>query len=448
MVFSSTIFLFYFLPIVLIVNLMLPRRFKNSWLLLMSMLFYAWGEPKYLLIMIVNILLNYTLAILMVGKSDRIRKILLLISIIFSVGNLFIFKYAGFISDLLNLNLIKLALPLGISFYTFQTMSYTIDVYNKKTSAQKNLIDFALYVVSFPQLIAGPIVKYTDIENELNSRDDGLESVYDGMMIFLKGLFLKVLLANNFGVVFNLYDFGTANTVLALITKLAAYSFQIYFDFAGYSMMAIGLGKALGFNFPKNFNHPYLATSITDFWTRWHITLSSWFKEYVYIPLGGNRVNPARHILNLFITWALTGFWHGANFNFILWGIYYFLVLIIEKYLLKDIFNKTPRFLRHIYSLLLINIGWLIFIAEDLNIIKTFFAGIFNNRFYDAEIISTLMQYGLLFILGIIFSTTIPSKIYDRMPNYIRHIVFLLLFVISAAFIVSGSFNPFLYFRF
>lgn len=448
MVFSSTIFLFYFLPTVLIVNLLLPRRFKNMWLLLMSMLFYAWGEPKYLLIMIVNILLNYVLALAMNNKSDRTRKLLLIISIVFSVGNLFIFKYSGFIGDLLALNLPRLALPLGISFYTFQTMSYTIDVYKKKTTAQKNLIDFALYVVSFPQLIAGPIVKYTDIEHELKIRDDGLESVYDGLMIFLKGLFLKILLANNFGIVFNLFEFETASTVLALLTKLLAYSFQIYFDFSGYSLMAIGLGKVLGFNFPQNFNHPYIATSITDFWTRWHITLSSWFKEYVYIPLGGNRVSAPRHIFNLFITWALTGLWHGANFNFILWGIFYFVVLIIEKYLLKDILQKTPKFLRHIYALIIINIGWLLFIAEDLSIIKSFFVGLFNSRFYNAEIISVLMQYGILFVLGILFSTPYPAKVFDKMPTTFKHILFLILFIISAAYIVSGSFNPFLYFRF
>ncbi len=448
MVFSSTIFLFYFLPTVLIVNLLLPRRFKNSWLLLMSMLFYAWGEPKYLLIMIVNILLNYGIARLMANKNHNTQKLLLLISIAFSVGNLFVFKYAGFFADVFNLNLPKLALPLGISFYTFQTMSYTIDVYNKKTAPQKNLINFALYVVSFPQLIAGPIVKYTDIECELSNRDDGLEAVYDGMMIFLQGLFLKVLLANNFGVVFNLYDFKTAGTSLALILKLVTYSFQIYFDFAGYSLMAIGLGKSLGFNFPTNFNHPYLATSITDFWTRWHITLSSWFKEYVYIPLGGNRVKPLRHVLNLLITWALTGFWHGANFNFILWGIFYFLILIVEKYLLKNFLEKLPTFLRRIYSLVIINIGWLLFIAEDLRIVPEFFSGLLSLPFFNSEIFAVITQYGWLYVLGVVFSTAIPQRIYKKLPDFIKHILFLILFLIAAAFVVSGSFNPFLYFRF
>lgn len=448
MVFSSTIFLFYFLPTVSIVNLLLPRRFKNSWLLLMSMLFYAWGEPKYLLIMIVNILLNYGIARLMANKNHNTQKLLLLISIAFSVGNLFVFKYAGFFSDVFNLNLPKLVLPLGISFYTFQTTSYTIDVYNKKTAPQKNLINFALYVVSFPQLIAGPIVKYTDIECELSQRDDGLEAVYDGMMIFLQGLFLKVLLANNFGVVFNLYDFKTAGTSLALILKLVAYSFQIYFDFAGYSLMAIGLGKSLGFNFPTNFNHPYLATSITDFWTRWHITLSSWFKEYVYIPLGGNRVKPLRHVLNLLITWALTGFWHGANFNFILWGIFYFMILIVEKYLLKNFLEKLPTFLRRIYSLVIINIGWLLFIAEDLTIVPEFFSGLFSLPFFNSKIFAVITQYGWLYVLGVIFSTAIPQRIYKKMPDFIKHILFLILFLIAAAFVVSGSFNPFLYFRF
>lgn len=448
MVFSSIIFLFYFLPITLIVNLLLPRRYRNAWLLLMSMVFYAWGEPKYLLIMIVNILLNYFLALMMEGKDPKTRKALLVISILFSVGNLFAFKYAGLISKTFAIDLPKLALPLGISFYTFQTMSYTIDVYRKKVGPQKNLIDFSFYIVSFPQLIAGPIVKYTDIEDELKTRDDSLDAVYDGMMIFFQGLFLKVLLANNFGIVFNLVDFEAANSVAMLLIKIFAYSFQIYFDFQGYSLMAIGLGRALGFHFPKNFNHPYMAKSVTDFWTRWHMTLSSWFKEYVYIPLGGNRVKPLRHIFNLFITWALTGLWHGANYNFILWGIYYFLVLIIEKYVLSKIFAKAPVFLKRIYTLAIVLVGWLIFIAEDFSIIRTFFTGLFNLPFTDVKAATTILQYGSLFVLGFIFATDWPEKLYDKMRPWVRHIVFLILFIISAAFIVSGSFNPFLYFRF
>ena len=448
MVFSSIIFLFYFLPITLIVNLLLPRRYRNAWLLLMSMVFYAWGEPKYLLIMIVNILLNYILALLMEGKSPNIRKLLLLISILFSVGNLFAFKYAGLISKTFEIDLPKLALPLGISFYTFQTMSYTIDVYRKKVGPQKNLIDFSFYIVSFPQLIAGPIVKYTDIKDELKTRDDSLDAVYDGMMIFFQGLFMKVLLANNFGIVFNLVEFDQANSVVMLLIKIFAYAFQIYFDFQGYSLMAIGLGRALGFHFPKNFNHPYMAQSVTDFWTRWHMTLSSWFKEYVYIPLGGNRVRPARHIFNLFVTWALTGLWHGANYNFILWGIYYFLVLIIEKYILSKIFAKAPVFLKRIYTLAVVLVGWLIFIAEDFSILGTFFNGLFNLPFTDIKAATTILQYGSLFVLGFIFATDWPEKLFEKMRPRVRHILFLILFIISAAFIVSGSFNPFLYFRF
>ncbi|WP_296256234.1 MBOAT family O-acyltransferase [uncultured Ezakiella sp.] len=448
MVFSSIIFLFYFLPITLIVNLLLPRRYRNAWLLLMSMVFYAWGEPKYLLIMIVNILLNYILALLMEGKSPKTRKLLLLISILFSVGNLFAFKYAGLLSKTFEIDLPKLALPLGISFYTFQTMSYTIDVYRKKVGPQKNLIDFSFYIVSFPQLIAGPIVKYTDIKDELKSRDDSLDALYDGMMIFFQGLFLKVLLANNFGIVFNLVEFDQANSVVMLLIKIFAYAFQIYFDFQGYSLMAIGLGRALGFHFPKNFNHPYMAQSVTDFWTRWHMTLSSWFKEYVYIPLGGNRVRPARHIFNLFVTWALTGLWHGANYNFILWGIYYFLVLIIEKYILSKIFAKAPVFLKRIYTLAVVLVGWLIFIAEDFSILGTFFNGLFKLPFTDIKAATTILQYGSLFVLGFIFATDWPEKLYEKMRPWVRHILFLILFIFSAAFIVSGSFNPFLYFRF
>ncbi|MDY3946917.1 MAG: MBOAT family O-acyltransferase [Ezakiella sp.] len=444
MVFSSNLFLFYFLPIVLIVNLLLPKRYRNLWLLIASLFFYAWGEPIYIFLMLATIIVNF-IAGLYIKYHPENKKVALIISSIFCLGTLFFFKYMHFIASIFGINIAKLALPLGISFYTFQTLSYTIDVYRGRVEATSSLVDFALYVVSFPQLIAGPIVKYIDVHKELKDRKSDLETYADGFEIFLQGLFLKVLLANPMGDAFNLVEFSNTTSLLALF-KLACYTFQIYFDFAGYSKMAIGLGKMLGFNFPENFNYPYTSKSVTEFWTRWHITLSSWFKEYVYIPLGGNRVKIGRHIFNLLVTWTLTGLWHGANFNFLIWGFYYFLILTIEKYILKSILNKLPNFIGFIYTIIVVAIGWLIFIAEDLSIIGDFFKSLFTSPFIDGRSLSILLQYLLLFIIAILFSTDIPKRIYNRLKS--RYFLLIPLFILAVAMIVTGSFNPFLYFRF
>ena len=362
MLFSSIVFLFTFLPVILILYYLVPRRLKNALLLLCSLVFYAWGEPAYIFLMIFSIIFNYIsgLDIARNLKNRRAARGSLIFNLIVNLGILGFFKYEGFLLDSLNRVLPvdipyrELALPIGISFYTFQILSYIIDVYRQNVKAQKNFMDFALYVTMFPQLIAGPIVRYSDIEKQLHSRQESFRKFGDGAMFFIRGLAKKVLLANTIGMVFTevtSLDPGKMS-VLSAWLGCAAYTFQIYFDFSGYSDMAIGLGKMFGFEFLKNFDYPYISRSITEFWRRWHISLSTWFKEYLYIPLGGNRVSTAKHIRNLLVVWFLTGLWHGAAWNFVAWGLYYGILLIMEKYFLGRFLEKLPGLLRHIYSLL------------------------------------------------------------------------------------------------
>ncbi|MCI6610086.1 MAG: MBOAT family protein [Ezakiella sp.] len=452
MVFSSNLFLFYFFPIVFLVNLILPKKIKNLWLFLASLFFYAWGEPIYVLVMIFSTFFDYNNGKMMQNASQKKKKRVLILSIVVNLGLLFFFKYANFFVRILsglglNISPLNLALPIGISFYTFQTLSYTIDCYRGKVKISQSPIDFGLFVTSFPQLIAGPIVKYSDIETELVERDDGIDSYYEGMKIFIGGLFLKIMLANKFGEIYNLTSYADASSGLYAILKLVAFSFQIYFDFAGYSKMAIGMGRMLGFHFPENFNFPYISGSITEFWRRWHISLGSWFREYVYIPMGGNRVSAARHIFNLFVVWFLTGFWHGADYNFILWGIYFFVLLIIEKYWLKHFLEHHKTF-GHIYTLLLVMLGWLLFEATNLVEISNFFTTIQNKPFVNGETVSFIMQNIALFIIGALFSTPLPKKLFSKSKEYVQIILLMVAFIISIAALVSGSFNPFLYFRF
>ena len=376
MLFSSIVFLFTFLPVILILYYLVPRRLKNAVLLLCSLVFYAWGEPVYIFLMIFSIIFNYIsgLDIARNLKNRRAARGSLIFNLIVNLGILGFFKYEGFLLDSLNRVLPvdipyrELALPIGISFYTFQILSYIIDVYRQNVKAQKNFMDFALYVTMFPQLIAGPIVRYSDIEKQLHSRQESFRKFGDGAMFFIRGLAKKVLLANTIGMVFTevtSLDPGKMS-VLSAWLGCAAYTFQIYFDFSGYSDMAIGLGKMFGFEFLKNFDYPYISRSITEFWRRWHISLSTWFKEYLYIPLGGNRVSTAKHIRNLLVVWFLTGLWHGAAWNFVAWGLYYGILLIIEKYFLGRFLEKLPGVLRHIYSLLLVMIGWVFFFSPGL----------------------------------------------------------------------------------
>lgn len=458
MVFSSILFIFKFLPIAMGIYFLTPKNFKNLSLLIISLVFYSWGEPKYFLLMIASILVDYFISINIekYRKNKKIKKILLFISIIFNIGILFFFKYINFfienINFIFNMSFenIKISLPLGISFYTFQTMSYTIDVFLGKIKAEKNIINFGAFVCLFPQLIAGPIVKYIDISKELKNRDINLDEIQEGIRLFILGLGSKVLIANNIGSLWNEVEtmgFNNISTILAWM-GIIAFSLQIYFDFNGYSLMAIGLGKILGFNFPNNFNYPYESRSITEFWRRWHITLGQWFKEYIYIPLGGNKIGRIRNCFNLFIVWFLTGFWHGASYNFILWGLYFFILICIEKFGLLNFLNKY-KFISHIYTIFFILIGWTLFSITDLNYYINFIQKmfIFNS---GSEWIYYLKNYIIIYIIAIIFSTSFPQKIYNKFvkSNIVDTIVLITVFLLSIAYLVDSSYNPFLYFRF
>ena len=371
----------------------------------------------------------------------------------FNLGMLILFKYLNFFIENINLvfgtslSLIYLTLPLGISFYTFQTMSYTIDVYRGKIKAERNIINFGAYVCLFPQLIAGPIVKYSDIKNELKNRKIKVNQVEEGITEFIIGMGKKVLIANNIGLLWNeIQEFGMSYVSTPLLwLGVIAFSFQIYFDFSGYSSMAIGLGKMLGFDFPENFNFPYISRSITEFWRRWHITLGAWFKEYVYIPMGGNRLGKNRTILNLFIVWFLTGFWHGAKYNFIIWGLYFFFLIVIEKVFLMNYLNKY-KILSHIYAIVFIVFGWALFSFEDLLSIKYLF-----RMNFSLDFIYYLRNYFLVLIIAILGSTKLINNIYERFikkNKSLECLVLMMVFILSVAYLVDSTYNPFLYFRF
>lgn len=458
MVFSSILFIFRFLPIAMGIYFLTPKKLKNLSLLILSLIFYSWGEPRYFLLMIASIFVDYFISINIEknNKNKKIKILLLAISIIFNVGILFFFKYINFFIENINsifnmsLNNVKITLPLGISFYTFQTMSYTIDVFLGKVKAEKNIINFGAFVCLFPQLIAGPIVKYIDISKELKNRDINLDEIQEGIRLFILGLGSKILIANNIGSLWNEVEtmgFNNISTILAWM-GIIAFSLQIYFDFNGYSLMAIGLGKILGFNFPNNFNYPYESRSITEFWRRWHITLGQWFKQYVYIPLGGNRLGRARTYFNLFIVWFLTGLWHGASYNFILWGLYFFILICIEKNGLLNLLNKH-KLISHIYTIFFILVGWVLFAVIDLNQIINFLKKMFIFNAGN-EWIYYLRNYIITYTIAIIFSTSFLKKIYNKFvkSNIVDTIILITIFLLSIAYLVDSSYNPFLYFRF
>lgn len=458
MVFSSILFIFRFLPIAMGIYFLTPKKLKNLSLLILSLIFYSWGEPRYFLLMIASIFVDYFISINIEknNKNKKIKILLLAISIIFNVGILFFFKYINFFIENINsifnmsLNNVKITLPLGISFYTFQTMSYTIDVFLGKVKAEKNIINFGAFVCLFPQLIAGPIVKYIDISKELKNRDINLDEIQEGIRLFILGLGSKVLIANNIGSLWNEVEtmgFNNISTILAWM-GIIAFSLQIYFDFNGYSLMAIGLGKILGFNFPNNFNYPYESRSITEFWRRWHITLGQWFKQYVYIPLGGNRLGRARTYFNLFIVWFLTGLWHGVSYNFILWGLYFFILICIEKNGLLNLLNKH-KLISHIYTIFFILVGWVLFAVIDLNKIINFLKKMFIFNAGN-EWIYYLRNYIIIYTIAIIFSTSFLKKIYNKFvkSNIVDTIILITIFLLSIAYLVDSSYNPFLYFRF
>lgn len=458
MVFSSLLFLFRFLPITFLIYYIVPFRLKNLVLLIASLIFYSWGEPKYFVIMLSCILVNYltALGIERFRKNKAICRVCLAISLIFSLGMLFFFKYINFFITNLNsflglgLGTLSLTLPLGISFYTFQTLSYTIDVYWGKVEAERNIIDLGAFVVLFPQLIAGPIVKYTDINRELKKRTVTMAQIEAGIVTFLFGLGKKVLIANSIGSLWTQVEkmgFANVSSPLALLGILA-YTFQIYFDFSGYSSMAIGLGKMLGFEFPQNFNFPYISRSITEFWRRWHMTLSSWFREYVYIPLGGNRKGRGRMYCNLFIVWAATGFWHGANWNFIFWGLYFFVLLSIEK-LGFGKFLEKHRVFSHVYACIAIVFGWVLFAITDLSQIGTFLSTLFSFRM-GSDVLYYLRNYAVIFIVAILCSTPLVEKLYQKIEKVtiLKVLLHMGILILSVAYLVDSTYNPFLYFRF
>lgn len=466
MLFSSIVFLFTFLPIILILYYLVPRPMKNVILLFGSLLFYAWGEPVYIFLMIFSILFNYIcgLDIARNLKDPAAAKRSLIFTVAVNLCILGFFKYEGFVLDSLSAVLPvdipyrAMALPIGISFYTFQILSYIIDVYRGHVKVQTNLLDFALYVTMFPQLIAGPIVQYADVDRQLHVRKESWGKFGEGSMFFIRGLAKKVLLANTIGMVYTEVAALAPGKVSVLSAWIGciSYAFQIYFDFSGYSDMAIGLGKMFGFEFLKNFDYPYISQSITEFWRRWHISLGSWFREYVYIPLGGNRVPVIKHLRNLLIVWFLTGLWHGAAWNFVAWGLYYGLILILEKYFLSRVLERLPAVIRHIYSLVLVLIGWVFFFSPTLggavDYIQLMF-GVGANGLVDSEGLYLLTTNLLLLILLVIGSTPIVHRVYERVMTgrgkiLANCVVYVAMFLLCIAYLVTETYNPFLYFRF
>ncbi len=466
MVFSSTIFLCVYLPLVLLGYYICPKKGRNLFLLIVSLVFYAWGEPKYVFLMIFSILVNYIFGRLMDKNRGRQKrmKLLLVLSVVIDIGLLSVFKYTDFIITNVNaifgssFDLLKIALPIGISFYTFQAMSYTIDVYRNDVRVQKNLIDFGMYITMFPQLIAGPIVRYADVQDQLAERSVTTADFSEGIMRFVVGLGKKVLLANQMGAVWSeIYALGGDVSALMAWTGAIAYTFQIYFDFSGYSDMAIGLGRMFGFKFPENFRYPYQSVSITDFWRRWHITLSTWFKEYLYIPLGGNRCGLARQALNLLIVWSLTGFWHGAGWNFVMWGLYYFVILFIEKLFLLKALDKLPKLFRHVYALLLIVIGWVIFASDDVGVLLPYLGSMFGaNGAVGGMDVYTLFTKAVLIVICCVASTELPKRLFlsatgamnEKAAFTIKSVMTIALLALSMILLIGDSYNPFLYFRF
>ena len=459
MLFSSIPFLYYFLPLVLITYFLAPNRLKNTVLLLYSLVFYGWGEPKLLGLMLFTIGMFY-LCGLLIDRTETRKKFWLWVSVAVSLGLLGIFKYADFFISSFNavtglgVPLLRLALPVGISFYTFQALSYTIEVYRGNVPAQKNLISFGAYVTLFPQLIAGPIVRYGDVARELEERTTNLEQVGLGLRRFLVGLGKKVILADNFALLCKLFRESSEPSVLFYWMYAIAFMLNIYFDFSGYSDMAIGLGKVFGFHFLENFNYPYLSKSVTEFWRRWHMSLGSWFRDYVYIPLGGNRVSKGRWVFNILVVWILTGAWHGAAWNFVLWGLLYAVVLMAEKWLPG--LQKWPEVLRRGYTLLIVMLGFVLFNADSIGQAGSDFSALFGFGglpVVTAQTLYYLRSFALLFVLGIVGSTPLVRNWAvgirkTRAGSFLELAMMVGLLLVSTAYLVDGSFSPFLYFRF
>lgn len=468
MVFSSLTFLFYFLPAIIVIYFLFPDKLKNLVMIIASFLFFAWGEIKYIPIMLLLSVVDFVCAKQMEKhrSNKKKRRNYMLIAVSINLGVLIYYKYTNFfMSNIFGLfgmesPFIKIILPIGVSFNSFQSISYAIDVYRGTTSCEKKYYNYLAYTTLFPQIIAGPIVRYVTVEDDLDDHKLTYNSFSIGMRRFIIGLGKKVLIANNVGLIWSQISEGAAGegSVLLYWIGIIAYTFQIYFDFSGYSDMAIGLARIFGFSFDENFNYPYISKSITEFWRRWHITLGLWFRDYVYIPLGGNKCSKLKHLRNLAIVWALTGFWHGASWNFIIWGLYFSVILIAEKYFLLSILNKIPAIFSHLYTLLLVMISWVIFYFEDLNTVIHYLKGMFwlnDIPLYNNQSLYYLLNYGIIFALAAYFSTPHFKKILDYMENSKKQYIFIIttfayifIFFGSVAYLVDSTYNPFLYFRF
>ena len=467
MVFSSLSFLTLFLPLTILLYFAVPRRFRNLLLFLASLIFYAWGEPVYIVLMLFSSVVDYSHGLLMEKFDGRpgVRRALLISSVAINLSLLGFFKYAGLVVSTLNAALSlsipvpSVALPVGISFYTFQTMSYSIDVYRRNCPAQRDPIAFGCYVTMFPQLIAGPIVRYVDVMREINDRRETFEGFYLGIRRFLVGLAKKLILANGVGMLWDSVSAQPAASLSALSAWLGvlAYAFQIYFDFSGYSDMAIGMGRMFGFQFPENFRYPYVSRSVSDFWRRWHITLSTWFREYLYIPLGGNRVSVPRNIFNLAVVWMATGLWHGASWNFLLWGAYFGAVLIAEKFLYGKALSRAPGFVGWAYTALVVLVGWVFFALDDLGRGAAYLGAMFGGGAgaVDAYALRALLNYGAVLLLCAAASTPLASGALERLrarrPRAHSALTYALVitgFALCLIYVVDAGYNPFLYFRF
>ena len=461
MVFSSAIFLFIFLTAVLAIYYVSPIRCRNTILLLASLFFYSWGEPKNVFIMIFSICTNWIGAQLIhkYQKKKSLQNLFFVITILFNIGLLFYFKYTDFLIQNVNsifhtnFNLRNIALPIGISFFTFQILSYIIDVKRNKIPVQRNLLDLGLYISFFPQLIAGPIVRYIDISEQIKKRSISIQKFNDGCIRFMTGFSKKILIADQLAPyindIFKLHGISAPSAWLGIV----AFALQIFFDFSGYSDMAIGLGKMFGFDIPENFNYPYISKSIREFWHRWHISLSQWFRDYVYIPLGGNRCGQFRNLFNLFIVWSLTGFWHGASWNFIFWGTYYFFFLVIERSTFGKILEKTPKLFQHLYAIIVILIGWVFFRETGLSNAMTYIQNLFtlNNSMWADALYVIDRKFIFCILVGLFISTPIISTIKQRTDKKVRKIhdgLIVIFFLLSIAFLLGAGFSPFLYFRF
>lgn len=462
MVFSSLSFLFYFLPTILLLYYILPKKFRygrNFVLLIGSLFFYFVGEPKAIVVMLLSIFINYIGGIAVNRGGEKQRKISLTIVVILNLAILFYYKYLMFIvgnlSKIFDINVEtkSIYMPIGISFFTFQGMSYVFDVYMKNAEVKKNPLDIALYISLFPQLIAGPIVRYKTVADEIDGRVETLSLFSTGVIRFIVGLSKKVLLANKFGIIADEIFKLNGNYNLSVPLSwfgVTMFALQIYYDFSGYSDMAIGLGKMFGFNFLENFDYPYISKSITEFWRRWHMSLGTWFRDYIYIPLGGNRVSVPRHILNMFIVWFLTGFWHGASWNYIIWGLYFFVFLVIEKYIFGSKFEQVPKIFRHLYALIVILIGWVIFKEENSFLLLKYLKAMFSVGLKPTigGVTYYLKEYYIEIFLGIMFSTSI-LKAFEKGKKTIPAIsIYFILLILSIISLFSSSYNPFIYFRF